>query len=269
MAGQAPVSILILDACRNNPFGRGPAVSTRGATEGSGGLAAAQSYAGAYVVYSAKDGAVALDGKGRNSPFAVALLRHIGTPGITIETMMGAVKTDVLALTGNFQEPDANGLLSRPFSFAPTGETRVATRSVEPQGGEAVAEPSQSPEVAIKFLVTDLYLKAKPGNVEAFIRRLYADRSNSYGYDFGSIDELVAGKLAFFNQYKGWETKLLPGTIEVTVFDAKSGTAIFNLHFRNVLKNGQVQEGNARVTLEVENTPKGWRVSRESSVMLP
>ncbi len=87
------VSILILDACRNNPFGRGPAMATRGASEGA--TVAAQSYAGSYTVYAAQDGAVALDGKERNSPFATALLKRLATPGASVETVMGLVKADV------------------------------------------------------------------------------------------------------------------------------------------------------------------------------
>ncbi len=107
MRAQAPVSILILDACRNNPFGRGPAMATRGASEGA--TVAAQSYAGSYTVYAAQDGAVALDGKERNSPFATALLKRLATPGASVETVMGLVKADVEEMTQGFQSPDAKG----------------------------------------------------------------------------------------------------------------------------------------------------------------
>ena len=49
---------------------------------------------------------------------------------------------------------------------------------------------------------------------------MYAAKSNSFGIDFRTLDGLVAGKLAYLGQFKGWDTTLVPGTQQVTVFDA-------------------------------------------------
>ena len=266
MRQQTDAVILILDACRNNPFARGPGVGVRSASEAGGGLDRSVSYAGAYTVYSAQEQQVALDGINRNSPFAAALLKHIATPGARIETMMGEVKREVEEATNGFQSPDARGLLTVPFSFAPETGTQVATRSVDAAENQ---EAAASPEAQIESLVRDMYLRATPDTAEAYVRRLFADSGNTYGFAYSSLDELVAGRMAYLRQFSDWQVSLLPGSLSITVFDAKTAAAIFNMHYRNTLKSGEVQEGNARVTLEMELTPKGWRIAGESAAALP
>ena len=86
----ATTRIVILDACRNNPFTR----SMRGAVRAnvrSGGLAAVAAGAGSLVAYAAAAGDVADDGDGRHSPFTEALLAHIEQPGVDVRIMLGNV----------------------------------------------------------------------------------------------------------------------------------------------------------------------------------
>ena len=86
----ATTRIVILDACRNNPFTR----SMRGAVRAnvrSGGLAAVSAGAGSLVAYAAAAGDVADDGDGRHSPFTEALLAHIEQPGVDVRIMLGNV----------------------------------------------------------------------------------------------------------------------------------------------------------------------------------
>ena len=71
-------NIVILDACRDNPFERSWRRGPKGA-----GLAFMNAPSGSLIAYSTAPGKTALDGGGRNSPYASALLQHIGTPNIT------------------------------------------------------------------------------------------------------------------------------------------------------------------------------------------
>jgi uncharacterized caspase-like protein len=71
--------LVILDACRENPFAA--KMASAGTTRSIGrGLARIEPEAGVLVAYSAKDGQVAQDGDGLNSPFAQSLLEHLGEP---------------------------------------------------------------------------------------------------------------------------------------------------------------------------------------------
>ena len=101
----ARTRIVILDACRNNPFAR----SMRGARRAnvrSGGLAAVSTGEGLLVAYAAAAGDVAADGEGsRNSPFTTALLEHLRSPGVELRVMLGNVGGAVSRSTGADQQP--------------------------------------------------------------------------------------------------------------------------------------------------------------------
>ena len=101
----ATTRIVILDACRNNPFAR----SMRGAVRAnvrSGGLAAVSTGEGLLVAYAAAAGDVAADGEGtRNSPYTAALLKHLRSPGVEVRVMFGNVGGAVNDSTGADQQP--------------------------------------------------------------------------------------------------------------------------------------------------------------------
>lgn len=112
--------IVILDACRNNPFGE--LLSAADTGEGGvapQGLAAVNPDQGTLVAFAANKGQVALDGKGEDSPFALALMDAIVQPNLEIGLMFRRVRDEVLRATDNKQEPWTNGSLSgTPFYLA-------------------------------------------------------------------------------------------------------------------------------------------------------
>jgi uncharacterized caspase-like protein len=123
----ARMRVIILDACRNNPF---MATMQRTMTRRSGGrgLAQIEPEGQILVVYAAKAGSTASDGEGENSPFAEALAKRLPEPGLEISLLFRAVRDDVLAKTGRAQEPFTYGSLSgQAFYFKPG--TQVATSS--------------------------------------------------------------------------------------------------------------------------------------------
>lgn len=132
-------SIVILDACRDNPLSRNLARSmgTRSTSIGKG-LAAASTGLGTFIVYSTQPGNVALDGDGRNSPFTTALVRHMSVKGRNLPAMMIEVRKDVVSATGGKQVPWDHSALTTDFFFLPDGGPRPA--------GTAASAPS--PEVA-------------------------------------------------------------------------------------------------------------------------
>jgi caspase domain-containing protein len=105
------LSLIVLDACRENPFlraeGRLPA--TRSLASRLIGVQPTNS--DTLIAYAAKAGSLSYDGVGPNSPFTTALVKYIAQPGLDIRIALGKVRDDVLAATGNQQEPFVYGSL--------------------------------------------------------------------------------------------------------------------------------------------------------------
>ncbi|EJN11386.1 hypothetical protein PMI42_05254 [Bradyrhizobium sp. YR681] len=103
--------LVILDACRDNPFGK--TMKRTVASRGVGrGLAQVEPTSpNTLIAYSAKAGFTAQDGDGANSPFTVALSKHLTTPGLDVRRAFGFVRDEVLKSTGNKQEPFVYGSL--------------------------------------------------------------------------------------------------------------------------------------------------------------
>ena len=125
------IRLIMLDACRDNPFKPAPtaapqavaaAPSTAGApittrsTDGRG-LAEVKVTGATLVVYAAKDGQVALDGEGGNSPFAVAVVQRLVMPGVEINKVFRLVRDDVMEATAGRQEPYTYGSLPGKEDF--------------------------------------------------------------------------------------------------------------------------------------------------------
>jgi uncharacterized caspase-like protein len=126
MLRNAHTSIVFLDACRDNPLAANLRQTSRSLDVGRG-LARVEAPASMMVVYSTEPGNVALDGTGRNSPFAEALLHHIDTEGESIGDMLIDVRNDVLKSTDKKQRPFESASLTGQFYFKPA----------EPKGAEA------------------------------------------------------------------------------------------------------------------------------------
>ena len=105
-------NIVILDACRNNPF-------TQVRDLGDNGLAEMAAPTGTFLAYATAPRAVALDGAEGNSPFTKALAAKIATPGLPIEQAFKEVRVAVLAATDGKQTPWDTSSLTADFSFAP------------------------------------------------------------------------------------------------------------------------------------------------------
>lgn len=106
--GAKKLRLVLLDACRDNPFANQMRRTSASRSIGRG-LAPVEPQTGSLVVYAAKDGETALDGDGGNSPFATAFIRELATPGIEIRKLFDLVRDDVLEATNNKQQPFTYG----------------------------------------------------------------------------------------------------------------------------------------------------------------
>jgi uncharacterized caspase-like protein len=94
--------LVILDACRANPF-LNSTVATR--TVGNGLAHVEPTTPDTLIAFATKPNSIAADGRGRNSPFTTALVKHLFTPGLDLRIALGHVRDEVLASTDRKQEP--------------------------------------------------------------------------------------------------------------------------------------------------------------------
>ncbi len=131
MERTAKTSLVMLDACRDNPLARNLArtLGTRAANIGQG-LAEVKTGVDTLISFSTQPGNVALDGTGRNSPYTTALLNEIETPGRDVLTTLAAVRGAVVKATNGKQVPWEHTSLLGPVVLQ-TGEsaTPVAPNS--------------------------------------------------------------------------------------------------------------------------------------------
>jgi hypothetical protein len=136
MEREAQTNILFLDACRDNPLARNlaRAMGTRSAEIGRG-LAAVESGIGTLISFSTQPGNAALDGQGRNSPYAAALLKHIASKQDLSATLI-SVRNDVMRETQGKQVPWEHSALRARFFFAPP-ETKAEPTALAPESTSA------------------------------------------------------------------------------------------------------------------------------------
>ena len=111
--GASRLRLIILDACRDNPFvgtmRRERKVANRAVSAGLGKVEPTSS--DTLIAYAAKAGSTADDGAGDHSPFTAAILKDLTVPGLDVRLAFGRVRDDVLKATGNRQEPFVYGSL--------------------------------------------------------------------------------------------------------------------------------------------------------------
>ena len=111
--GATRLRLIILDACRDNPFvttmRRERKVASRAVTAGLGKVE--PTCTDTLIAYAAKAGSTADDGDGEHSPFTAAILKDLTVPGLDVRLAFGRVRDDVLKSTGNRQEPFVYGSL--------------------------------------------------------------------------------------------------------------------------------------------------------------
>lgn len=163
MEREAETNLLFFDACRDNPLfdNLARAIGTRSAEIGRG-LAVVESGAGTLISFSTQPGTLALDGKGRNSPYSAALLKQLTTSNDDLAAMLIAVRNEVMQQTDRKQVPWEHSALTERFYFNPAAERRAGPPAARPRSREAFEAWSAAKDTT------------RVGVLEAFIAR-YAD----------------------------------------------------------------------------------------------
>lgn len=149
---KAGVNIVLLDACRNNPF-------TRSFRSGGAGLARMQAPSGTLIHYATRPGSVAEDGDGPNGTYTAALLTQIEEKGVPIEQALKRVTVRVKNATKGKQEPWMEGSLTGDFYFVIHGPTQI---TIQTAPADADAAAWQAAEAANTAAAYQAYLNEYP-----------------------------------------------------------------------------------------------------------
>ena len=136
------VNIVILDACRNNPFER------KFRSAGSGGLAQIDAPKGTLIAYATAPGKTAADGSGKNGLYTSQLLRALQQPGARVEEVFKKVRIEVARSSNDAQIPWESSSLTGDFFFLPPHSQADVTRLLEQ--ASAAFERRDLPEVIAK-----------------------------------------------------------------------------------------------------------------------
>lgn len=178
--GAKRLSVVIVDSCRDNPF-RNRMVRQDPTRSLGRGLAEIEPSPNSVVAYAARGGSVAMDGNGRNSPYAEALLEALAEPGLEIGLMFRKIRDRVLEKTNHRQEPWIYGTLSQDLVYLNRSET--LTDQTNPLSSAAAQE---DPVLALWLRVKDSgevsnfedFLDRYPDSDFAEIARIRIDRLN-------------------------------------------------------------------------------------------
>jgi uncharacterized caspase-like protein len=199
--------LVMLDACRDNPFSKTMKRTVASRSVGRGLAKVEPTVSDTLIAFAAKAGSVALDGDSANSPFTSALLENIAVPGVDLRIAFGRVRDSVMASTGRKQEPYVYGSLggntvaivdaaaspvqaqNKPVTSATQIAAAPTDQSVTPRASTSPA-PSSS-DIAEAWRAVSA--TNNPVVLEAFVRRfgdsIYGDLARA------RIQELKAQEL--------------------------------------------------------------------------
>jgi hypothetical protein len=126
--------LVILDACRDNPFMKTMKRTLASRAIGRGLAKVEPTSPNTLIAFASKAGSTASDGDGKNSPFTSALVNHVTKPGLDLRKAFGYVRDDVLKSTNNRQEPYLYGSLGGDdLSLVPAKPAATTGPQADPQ----------------------------------------------------------------------------------------------------------------------------------------
>jgi len=162
------LGLVILDACRNNPF-FAKMRATNVSREVQRGFSRVEPSGNVMIAYAARDGTTASDGAGRNSPFTGSLLKNIEKPGLEVRFLFANVHDDVRSSTNNVQEPYTYGALSSERIYLRDPGPGVSSEDTTAPGKSrcdpftAVVDSTTTAHTTPTVTVNVAYLDAQPG----------------------------------------------------------------------------------------------------------
>ncbi len=222
----SPISIVILDACRNNPY-------ERSFRKIGGGLAQMDAPKGSFIAYATAPGKTAADGDGKNGLFTQELLKQIQIPGLSLESVFKRVRANVAKRSGDTQMPWDSSSMTGDFYFIPgNGTTTVVTSKTHEQIEDEYWEKIKDSN--------------DPANFERY-RRAYPE---------GRYLSIANLKLAQLKK----QTSHLPQPVKTGNMQSGSNTSVI----QSIVVSGQVTSAAAAMPLAVGGVVSGTIISGQT-----
>jgi hypothetical protein len=223
------LAVVVLDACRNNPFGY-----ARGSLRG---LARVDAPSGSLVAFSTAPGKAAPDGPaGGNSYYTAALAQAMAEPGLKIEEVFKKVRVAVREQTKGEQTPWESTSLTGDFYPAGRAGTLVAPEEIEQPQQVAIDALSR-----IKQFITEEHLKN---------REHYADQVDYFDKGLVSREVAIMHKQKYAQKWPIREYTLVPGTLRVSSDRDRRYVAVFSYEFHVANSQKEINgRGSSQVSL--------------------
>ena len=144
VSGASKLRLVILDACRNNPF---KLASADGKRSVGRGLSRVEPGSNELVAYAAREGTVASDGTGEtNSPYAAALAKYLAEPGLEVRLLFGRVRDEVMSATSESREPFVYGSLGGEALYLNPPSAIVAAPDLSSGGNSTIPSGETQPK---------------------------------------------------------------------------------------------------------------------------
>jgi len=189
------VNVLILDACRNNPFESNWNESTRSLGKSGSGLAKMPPPTGSLIAFSTDAGNVAIDGEGKYSIYCESLSKNMLLPNTSLDQIFRNVRADVIKATGGNQKPiEASQLTGDAFYLITKKDyNKIEVKSLKKRADEACKEGNKK-EALENYKILEIYLKANLDKFDkSFLREVYVNMGGIY-LELQSSDEIKANK---------------------------------------------------------------------------
>ncbi len=183
------INIVILDACRNNPF--------KGFRSAGQGLSPVDAPVGTFIAYATAPGSVAVDGTGRNSPYTKHLIQALKTEGVNIDNAFRQVLRGVRQETDGKQNPWVSSCLPDEFYFngsSPSPSSGVPSEPGKPENEQAKARDAER----LAALEKDRQEKTKREQNQEFTQLLEARKA-------AVLEKMSQAKERIENQRRDWE----------------------------------------------------------------
>lgn len=193
MEAEKRVNLIFLNACRDNPLASNLARSmgkTRSSAVGQGLAPLKNAAVGTLIAYATREGNVAADGEGKNSPFTQAILAHIEEEGVEVSMLLRRVREDVMRQTNERQVPWEYGSMLGEFYFNSGLAPYSGSQTSRIQRAEDT-RPTRTDDTAVELLFWESVEKSKM--IEGY--KAYASK-----YPQGQFTELARIKIAELTQ---------------------------------------------------------------------
>ena len=265
------LNLVILDACRNNPFGG------RGLRGTESGLAQIRAPEGTLLSYATQPGNVALDGTGNNSPYSAALAQTMLKPGLDIFQTFNQVGLQVKRATGGSQQPWVSSspidgsfyfmgqTLSEPAAAAPQAPPTPNSAALAPSTRPAAAASSLA-QRATAFVIEDMNQSQRStADFLNYARKALDDRIDYYGKSTIRA-EVLKDKERYVKSWPVRAYRLLTETMRTSCNESQSSCQVSGLLEFNLSNpaTGKTSAGTSSFEYGIRFGADGGRIFSEN-----